>query len=266
MLQGAHLGVEGGLRRAAPVDRVALKKAERLVEAHLLAAVDQGHALLHRGTDHVGGLGVGADALLDRSVPRILVVVVDEVHAVAVLREVLLLALQVGIDRGDVLALAGLVEQVVELPAVGHVALRLVGPVELGFAQQKDLGILGAQHRVGLLPELEGLSAHHVVAKAVDLHVLEPPHQLALHGRPQLFVGVVELSHVGPVGGLVVVVAAVADFAGGRIAVVELRVLGHPVVVPRRVVRNPVQNHLHSELVGPRRPPWRSRRCRQIPD
>ena len=153
VLQGAHLGIKVGLRGEAPVNGVALKEAERLVETHLLTAVDQGHSLLHGGANDVGGFGVGADALLDGSVPGILVVVVDEVHAVAVLREVLLLALQVGIDRGDVFALAGLVEQVVKLPAVGHVALRLVGPVELGFAQKKELGILGAQHGVGLLPK-----------------------------------------------------------------------------------------------------------------
>ena len=153
MLERADLGVEVGLRGEVPVNRIPLKKAERLIEAHLLTAVDQGHALLHGGANDVGGLGIGADALLDGSVPGILVVVVDEVHAVSVLRKVLLLALQVGVDRGDVFTLAGLVEQVVKLPSVGHVALRLVGPVELGFAQKEDLGILGAHHRIGFLPK-----------------------------------------------------------------------------------------------------------------
>ena len=46
------------------------------------------------------------------------------------------------------------------------------------------------------------------------------------------------------------VVAAVADFARGGIAVVKLRVLGHPMVVPGSMVGDPIQNDLHSELVG----------------
>ena len=90
----------------------------------------------------------------------------------------------------------------------------------------------------------------HIHAEAVDLVLVDPVnHVLTLclhHGR----IAVVQFRHIGPIGWIVVVVSAVGDFARFGILVVKVGAFGHPRVVPRGVVGDPVDDELEALLVG----------------
>ena len=91
-------------------------------------------------------------------------------------------------------------------------------------------------------PEIRRHAARVVAAEAVEPVVAQPAHQHFAHVFAQRRIGVVEIGDVDPV-------RIRRHDASGRVVRVPVRVFADQHRVPRRVVRDDVDEHLHAALV-----------------
>ena len=225
-------------------DRVAVEEGERMVVADLLPGIDQRQAARHDEREGGHDLAGAAHARELRAVPRILVVVGGEHQAHGGLRVTVTVGINVVAQGGHAyLLLRHVVHQVVHLPGIAGVEGTRFEEVRLlGLGQQEQVGVHLPQAAGSFIPELHGHEHRHVAAETVDGVPAHPElHGVGL-GPPYVAVRVVEFGGVRPVPG-----------HGGRprgIALIPVgRLLADPAGVARRMVGDPVQQHLHAQAV-----------------
>ena len=225
-------------------NRIAVEEGERMVVADLLPGVDQRQAARHDEGEDGHDLAGGAHAGELRAVPRILVVVGGEGQPHGRTGIAPAVGIDVVAQRRDAdPLLRHVVHQVVHLPRIAGVE---GSPVEkvglLGFGQHEQIGLHPPQALRRLVPEFDRNQHRHVAAEAVHAVFADPElHGVALRA-PHFAFGIVEFGRVGPV-----------PRHGGRSRSVALvprsGLFGHPAGVARRMVGDPVQQHLHTQPV-----------------
>ena len=243
MALSAEVAVELGIFAIAPVrSLILLEELEAPAQACLLARVDERKAVRKGPAEYAHSLPGLAHSLEFGACPAVFVMIGGEAEPLAAL----------GIHEGlhffekFGLALASLgyvVDQMMEAPGVHSIEACPVHPVLLGLCEEeKRLSCLLAQSRDGRGPEVLRYEGGHVAAEAVHSPCHPEAHCLQ-HSLTHALAAVVELGNVRPV--------VFDDGVAVLVPVVPLgRLFSNPGVVRGGMVRHPVENHLHSQLVS----------------
>ena len=137
------------------------------------------------------------------------------------------------------------VHGLVPAPGVGHVERRGVQVPRLPLGQHED-GLDRVEFGAHRVPEVGRHEAGDVAAIAVDVDLRHPVLHGLGHVLPELGLGVVQVDDVDPVP------PRRRPEVALPVPRIPLRMLGHQVAVPRRVVGHPVQDDVQAVLVrGP---------------
>ena len=240
--------VEGHGTVLAPRHGVLLEEAQALVHVALLATVDERHAE-GRATQDGHGPHPVTVAFPSGAVPRILVVVGHEGHAVGRGREPLGLAAEIVPHvTGVHLPLGHLIGDVVEFPSIAGVKGADVMLRHLGLGQHEDVGLDVLQSPAGPIPECGRHLLGHVAPESVNVVVADPEGHGVLH-RVVEAVGFavvpIELGHVDPIRARRGLQAA----EGIEEVVPHADGIGGPHGIEGGVVGDPIDDDLHFVVV-----------------
>ena len=242
-----ELAVEIGFAVGAPFHRVLLKEAQSVSVVRFLARVHQWHVQQGRRKHPHGVAGV-AVTFFNRAVPAVLVVVGDEAHAVRIAWETFRLFFEViSKHLHRLLSLSHLVGQMVKVPSVAHVKRAVVVIGLFRFRQHEHVWVDRFQLATRHVPK-RGRHFHgHIATEPIDAAVGHPKGHGIRHRSVQPIFHTafpIQLGDVPPVRTQRRLEVAEA------VEKVVLAVFFRPHAVKRAVVRHPIQNDPHAEVMG----------------
>ena len=235
-------------RVGIPIDGHILEEIDGFGIAHFLRAVDEGTAVEERRR-HVGSHRTALRMEEHgRCLLGALVVVGGEAQFHFSFGNAVVFGF-VGVEkrRSRLVFVENLQHLVFEVPRIVHVkpCCEIVGIFSLGQHQNLTVASGLTQCVDGLFPEIGRYAIGHVAAESVDAHVGNPIFHRVDHREAQIGVVVVQIGHVEPVER-----TRMDNRVGFRVVGVPIGMFLRPRMVPRRVVRHPVENQGDAVLVA----------------
>ena len=226
-----------------PHNRVFLEELKPFAVARFLPVINQRDALT--GEQQGEGIGQGDSEPFEFSPrPRILVMVRRKNHTLRAGRpRTLILAVETVKRAGIGLPLGDLLHRLRPGPAVAGVETAHVKIAVIEFAKHPHR-LDSVQIAAHLIPEVGRHITSDVAAVSVDAKLAHPISHVARHLAAQSRFGIIEVDDIRPVP------PRGRDMRAFPVAGIPVGMLRYPIIVPRGMVGDPVEDDLHALRMG----------------